>query len=124
VRSAHTVGTTARRMHYGGVVADQERPSSGPEDGPLPPLGSASSTRQAERTTYERRQPPELTPWTLIIFGAIISVVAGYAASASSGFFAFLGVALVGLGSVITAIGTIAEGIRLGARWVKFERGE
>ena len=32
--------------------------------------------------------------------------------------------ALIGLGSVIVSIGTIAEGIRLGARWVAHDRGE
>ena len=37
---------------------------------------------------------------------------------------AFVGFALLGLGSVVVAIGTIAEGIRLGARWVAYDRGE
>lgn len=38
--------------------------------------------------------------------------------------FAVIGLALAGLGSVVITIGTIAEGIRLGARWVRFDRGE
>ena len=102
-----------------------ERPGE-PEEVTLPPIGSAPprSPASEKRPTYTQRKPPDQQPWSLIGLGAAASVVGGLLLLVDVPLFAFAGFALIGLGSVVLAIGTIAEGIRLGARWVAFDRGE
>ena len=102
----------------------QEPPN--PDEVPLPPIGSAPRRTPAveSRPAYARRQPPEQQLWSLIGLGALACVVGGLLLIPGHTLFTFVGIGLLGLGSVLVSIGTIAEGIRVGARWVAYDRGE
>ena len=102
----------------------QEPPD--PDEVPLPPIGSAPRRTPAveSRPAYARRQPPDQQPWSLIGLGALASVVGALLLMVDNPLLVFVGFALLGLGSVLVSIGTIAEGIRVGARWVAYDRGE
>lgn len=98
--------------------------SAQPDEVPLPPIGSAPRRTPERRPTYTQRKPPDLQPWSLIGLGAVASVLGSLLLMVDDQLLVFVGFALLGLGSVVLAIGTIAEGIRLGARWVAHDRGE
>lgn len=105
-------------------MTEQRGAGSGSEDTPLPPIGSATRTRTESRSGIPRRTAPDTAPWTVICLGAGVFLLGGLMLRASADVLALLGVVVLGLGAVLVSIGTIAEGIRLGARWVRFDRGD
>lgn len=98
----------------------------GPDEAPLPPITSAAERRTDERRAsyLVRRRAPDTTPWAVIGIGAVICLLGVLLLRFTAGLVAWGGIALGALGSVVITIGAVAEGIRLGARWVAFDRGD
>ena len=94
--------------------------ASEPDEGPLPPIGTTA--RPAARPAYTRRRAPDNSPWALIGVGSLLCALGTGLLQVGATLGALIGVVLLGLGTIVVSIGTIAEGIRLGARWVAFDR--
>jgi hypothetical protein len=110
-------------------VSERHRGSAEPAEVPLPPIGDAIRTApprasSGQQPTYTRRKAPEHSPWSLIGLGSLACFIGGVLLAIGNDVANFVGFALIGLGSIVISIGTIAEGVRMGARWVAFDRGE
>jgi len=106
-------------------MSESHSRSSEPDEGPLPPLGTAPGRDPSDtRPGLSRRKAPEPSPWGLIALGAVVWLLGGFLLTGPGDLFRLAGYLSIGLGSIFVAIGTIAEGIRLGARWAAFDRGD
>ena len=97
---------------------------------PLPPMAEA---RESSPSAPGRREPPETrtsrppeSPIAVILVGFFVGLVLGgfsiLAGEASdTGFMIVLGYVLVTTGSVITSVGVVAAGVRLGMRWARID---
>jgi hypothetical protein len=107
-------------------MSERHQRATEPDEVPLPPIGPAARRAPTPaQPTYARRKAPDQQPWSLIGLGAVACLVGTAVLAIGVGLIGFVvGLLLIGLGSVVITIGTIAEGIRLGARWVAHDRGE
>jgi hypothetical protein len=92
---------------------------------PLPPMGDANRTASRPPTEKSVGRAPE-SPIALILMGLFFAFVLGgfsiLSGTASDvGLLVWVGYALLVAGSVITLVGVIAAGVRLGMRWAKYD---
>jgi hypothetical protein len=71
-----------------------------------------------------RRAPQPESPWGLVFAGAFLSLVGAVGLVVGEDLVAFGGAILIGLGSIVTLVGIVAAGVRLGMRWARYDRGE
>jgi hypothetical protein len=97
---------------------------------PPPPMGGAdvvsTDTTASRPPTGQRAARDPESPVALILMGLFFALVLGWfsilAGTASDlGLLVWLGYALIVGGSVITLVGVVAAGVRLGMQWAKYD---
>ena len=93
---------------------------------PPPMEGAGESSPSVRRGTPETRAPE--SPIALILVGFFVGMVLGgllilAGAASDAPFLTFFGYVLVVAGSIITWIGVVAAGVRLGMRWARIDDG-
>ncbi len=93
----------------------------------LPPLGDARPVSTTPRPPSRPSKRGE-SPGGLIAAGLFVSVVLGgflmvIGSAGDVGLLALLGYLVAIAGAVVTSVGIIAAGVRLGMRWARIDEG-